>query len=88
MDHRRAKRYALGMLVDLAVVRAGLIEGQYNRGDTWDQLPPADGRRVVSALIELSEELRSRADGRRAARPQPPVHPDQATLFEKAPRGA
>jgi len=71
------------MIADLATIRAGLIEGHYNRGETWDQLSPPDGRRVVAALIELSEELRHRAEGRRPARSQPAIDPDQASLFEE-----
>lgn len=84
VNRRAAKRYALGHLADLAVIRAGLIEGHYGRGESWDQLPLADARRVIAALIELGDELKSRAEGRRAARPGPVVDPDQAILvFEE-----
>jgi len=83
MNHQQAKRYAADLLADMAAVRAGLIEGHYSRGESWDQLPLADGRRVVKAMIEFSEELRRRAEGRRLARSQPPVDPSQASLFEE-----
>jgi hypothetical protein len=88
MDHRAAKRYAADMLADLAIVRAGLLEGQYTRGETWDQLSPADGRRVVTALRELSEEMTHRSQGRRPASRSPVVHSDQALLFEETINGA
>lgn len=87
MDQRRAKRYAVRHLGQVAAQQAKVIEERYRQGGTFDHLDRADAVRVVVALNDLASELSRRGESSSArvrTKAPIPIHPDQATLaFEE-----